>query len=749
MCFFPFSTTKTHRRFRFLCKLKRLRISHQFRMSPGQLPSDSIKVVPGRSKLRVESSNPVPRGNPISRPSKVKLISPVEAMKLSSGSNVMPVSPVKRARATYQVPNAVPVRRTPQTPTRPVLARPTSEAPRHVPGRPPPEAPRPVSAQSTPKTPIHVPSRPTSEAPRPVQARSTPEAPRHVPARPISEAPRPVSARPTPEAPRHVPSRPISEAPRPVPARPTPEAPRPVQAQPTPKAPIHVPSSPISEAPRPVQARSTPEAPRHVQARPTPEAPRRVLAFPAEGFRKEIVCGLRALSLTTAPARQKTTPRLLQSKTIEPPSPRALQIRSIIKQQAANATQNVEGTIVEVGDKAKDNGFKEIRQSVSNEELSELLLFLPAQHPTWNGRIMDSATPPEFDCKFLAKPASTITRKALRLSKAIPALLKVELLPTCNILIDLFGRVPTLLNVEVYLFPDEKKTERFKEEYTHLFEAIATPNAMIKIGINGTELLIFSSTLLDKTSQFLINTQKKKEYFLWGFFLQIKNSLALVPGTASQIDKEFDDGDVVDMDIDTECFTTNVALKLIAESKNTPSRSPGKLSKQASLPPGFEKIWAPPLVKLNIQGTLNTLSDQTVSSGIVRNQSGKWLFGYIRCHKSISEVAAGLLAIYHGLKFLWDSGFRRIQLETTSFEIINALTTKSYLSPKSRTILGSCKDMILREWECDIYQISKEENSCAEWLASRSEEQPQGLVFFEYPPRGLVDLLEKDQLAAR
>ncbi|XP_010443926.1 PREDICTED: uncharacterized protein LOC104726697 [Camelina sativa] len=718
-------------------------------MSPGQLPSDSIKVVPGRSKLRVESSNPVPRGNPISRPSKVKLISPVEAMKLSSGSNVMPVSPVKRARATYQVPNSVPVRRTTQTPTRPVLARSTSEVPRHVPGRSPPEAPRPVPAQPTPKTPIHVPSRPTSEAPR------------HVPGRPPPEAPRPVATQATPKAPIHVSSRPISEAPRPVQARPTPEAPRhvpprstleaprPVAAQPTPKAPIHVPSSPISEAPR-VQARSTPEAPRHVPARPTPEAPRRVLAFPAEGFRKKIVCGLRALSLTTPPVRQDTNPRLLQSKTIEPPtSPRSLQIRSRIKQQAANATQVVEGTIVEVGDKAKDYGFKEIRQSVSNEELSELLLFLPAQHPTWNGRIMDSATPPEFDCEFLAKPASNITRKALRLSKAIPALLKVELLPTCHILIDLFGRIPTLLNVEVYLFPDEKKTERFKEEYTHLFEAIATRNAMIKIGINATELLIFSSTLLDNTSQFLINTQKKTEYFLWGFFLQTKNLLTLVPGTASQIDKESDDGDVIDMDIDTECLTANVALKLIAESQNTPSRSPEKLSKQASLPPGFEKIWAPPLAKLNIQGTLNTLTDQTVSSGIVRNQSGKWLFGYIRCHKSISEVAAGLLAIYHGLKFLWDSGFRRIQLETTSFEIINALATKSYLCPKRRTILRSCKDMILREWECDIYQISKEENSCAEWLASRSEEQPQGLVFFEYPPRGLVDLLEKDQLAAR
>lgn len=287
-----------------------------------------------------------------------------------------------------------------------------------------------------------------------------------------------------------------------------------------------------------------------------------------------------------------------------------------------------------------------------------------------------------------------------------------------------------------------------KGEHATLFKAMVTRKVMAKANINGTELLIFSSKLLDKTSQFLINTQKKTENFLWGFFLQTKNSLGLVPETASQIDNDFDDGGVVDMDLDNECLTPRVALKLITESQKTPSRSPEKVKGEASVPPGFEKIWTPPLVKLNIQGTSNPLSDLTRSAGIVRDQSGKWVFGYIRCHKSIPEVVAGLLAIYQGLKYLWDSGFRRIHLETTSFEIINALTTKSSLFCKSKTLLGACKDMILKEWECDIYHISKEQNSCAEWLAKRSEEQPQELVFFEYPPRGLMDFLEKDRLAA-
>lgn len=140
------------------------------------------------------------------------------------------------------------------------------------------------------------------------------------------------------------------------------------------------------------------------------------------------------------------------------------------------------------------------------------------------GRIVDSSSLPEFDCEFWAKPASNITRKALRLSKAIPTLLEVELLPTGHILNDVYHRSPRLSDVELFLFSDEKETERYsqkpfsttdkashsypirlwfrsKREHAHLFEAMSTRNAMIKVNINGTELLIFSSKLLDKTSQ--------------------------------------------------------------------------------------------------------------------------------------------------------------------------------------------------------------------------------------------------------
>lgn len=241
-------------------------------MSPGppghsSLPSDSIKVVPGRSKLRVESINPVPRGNPTHKPSKVKLISSEEAIKLSSGGiNLMAVSP-----------------------------------------------PRPTPARGSPEKPQPVQTHPTPEAPKPVLARSTPK-----PLRPVLA---------NPEAPKLVPSRSTSKPSRTVLANP--EALRPVPAHS-----LFKPSRPVL---------SNPEAPRpDVPARSPSKPSRPVLANPEAGFKKQIVCGLQALNLTV---RRKTTPSLLQYKTVEPPSPRAMQIRSRVKQQAANATHVVQGHI--------------------------------------------------------------------------------------------------------------------------------------------------------------------------------------------------------------------------------------------------------------------------------------------------------------------------------------------------------------------------------------------------------------------
>ncbi|CAH8362058.1 unnamed protein product [Eruca vesicaria subsp. sativa] len=567
-------------------------------MTPGQskLPSDSIKVVPGRSKLRVESSNPVARGNPVPRSSKVKLITPEEAIKLHSGVSQVPVPPpsessrpykparptfesrLKPVRETFESQRREPARSTFES-SRPKHVPVAFESQRHEPARATFESSRPKHVPATFDSQRREPSRAAFESQRPKHVPATFDSQRREPSRAAFESQRPKHVPATFDSQRREPSRAAFESQRPKhlpatfesqrrePSRATFESQRREPSRATFESQRREPSRATFEEPRQFSAVPTSKPPRPAPPRPNSKPPRPVPVRPAEGFRKEIVCGLPAASsMNTATVKWRTNTRILhQPKTVElPPSPSALQIPSNVQQQATTDATTHTIQVVEVADKAKDNGSKETCGSTSDERISELLLYRPALLPTWKGRIVDSAMLfPEFDCQFCANPASCISKKALRLSKAMPIFLEVELDPTGHILNALFGRTPRLSDVELYFFSHEKETERSKREHAHLFEAMVTRNAMIKASVNGTQLLIFSSKLLDKTSQFFIKKQKKTENYLWGFFLGNKNSQSHVPRT----DKNLDDANVVDMDIDTEDQTPWLNLQPIAESQ--------------------------------------------------------------------------------------------------------------------------------------------------------------------------------------
>ncbi|AED97423.1 unnamed protein product [Arabidopsis thaliana] len=288
-------------------------------------------------------------------------------------------------------------------------------------------------------------------------------------------------------------------------------------------------------------------------SKPTFRVPRPVSARPPMGLTKPTAGFPRARSLNSTVVARKTKSIYLPPKKVEPLSPRTQQIRPGVMRQASKAQAVGEGSKSKVGDGAKYHDSNEICRSILSEKLLQLLPYRPALHPIWKGRIVDSATPSEFNGEFLAQPASKVRGKAYILSKAIPVLLKVKLVPIGNLLSGLFmNRKPGLSDVEMYIFPDDKNTKRFTAERDHIFEAMRIRNAMMKFNINGTPLLIFSSKLLDKSSQIIIKMQKKTNNFLWGIFLLTKKSLALLPGTSNQTPQHFDDGYVVDND--TEPF---------------------------------------------------------------------------------------------------------------------------------------------------------------------------------------------------
>ncbi|KAH0854541.1 LOW QUALITY PROTEIN: hypothetical protein HID58_063670, partial [Brassica napus] len=299
----------------------------------------------------------------------------------------------------------------------------------------------------------------------------------------------------------------------------------------------------------PKPALATFEAPRHVPDRPIFKPPRPVPPRPTYDHQDLSLPVLHQYESNNSETENQST-SLSQPRTVElplvhtrsrvklPPSPRAFQIPSRVRQQdTTDATiHTIQETVVELVIKLKIMVPR--RQDLRATSIPTSFA------PYLEGRMVDSTTLfPEFDCQFWANPPSNISRKALRLSMAMPIFLEVELVPTGRILNNVL--IPKLSDVELYFFLDEK--EQSKGERAHLFETMASRKAMIKASVNGTELLIFSSTLLDKTSQFFIKKQHKQKT-IFGVSSSIKNSQAHVPGTSHHLD----DGNVVDMDIDPE-----------------------------------------------------------------------------------------------------------------------------------------------------------------------------------------------------
>ncbi|XP_050257690.1 uncharacterized protein LOC126702868 isoform X2 [Quercus robur] len=183
--------------------------------------------------------------------------------------------------------------------------------------------------------------------------------------------------------------------------------------------------------------------------------------------------------------------------------------------------------------------------AVESELLNSLFKFklyrdyLPALHATWRGSILVAAKPGDIYCGLLAQtgdiyrglqaqPPRTVSGRAYELSLRLPLTLRVMLLPRSQIWADLFQNdYPDLNDIALYFSPDDK-IERSKESISCLSELMEDENVILRICIEGVDLLIFTSKQLHVDSQNVI-ARLEAGYVLWGIFLPVKDNQTQEP----------------------------------------------------------------------------------------------------------------------------------------------------------------------------------------------------------------------------
>ncbi|XP_062116697.1 uncharacterized protein LOC133830682 isoform X1 [Humulus lupulus] len=281
---------------------------------------------------------------------------------------------------------------------------------------------------------------------------------------------------------------------------------------------------------------------------------------------------------------------------------------------------------VNAGGKTKDvaqHDHSNVQGDLPNFQPSFALYldYFPAPDATWKGDFsILNWNPSEIFSGFQARLPCKIHPKVYEISRKMPPVLQVKMLPQSNFLVDLFqDECPDLLDVAMYFFPDDN-IERSRQNYVKLVEHMEIHEFFLRSHINDVELLIFTSTQLNVDSQNVLSSESK--HFFWGIFRSTNdkplpsNAQEELPSSQADEDMEIDMvGGIsvgrVDVivpresstrrstiqDGDTTCPTISVDVDSSIQGRRHVEVKKEELSKYynqehiLSPPPGFEKMF--------------------------------------------------------------------------------------------------------------------------------------------------------------
>ncbi|MBA0597499.1 hypothetical protein Gorai_007302, partial [Gossypium raimondii] len=128
----------------------------------------------------------------------------------------------------------------------------------------------------------------------------------------------------------------------------------------------------------------------------------------------------------------------------------------------------------------------------------------------------------------------------------------------------------------------------------------------------------------------------------------------------------------------------------------------------------FSLVWPGLGVMVLIQGVMSMV-EKAAGGGLLRDENGTWILGYGRCFGERSVVQAEAWATYNGLRIAWEHGYKKVQVESDSLDMVNMVlhgSSDGFLLP----IVADMRSLCLRDWTMVVQHISKEVNLIADCL---------------------------------
>ena len=156
-------------------------------------------------------------------------------------------------------------------------------------------------------------------------------------------------------------------------------------------------------------------------------------------------------------------------------------------------------------------------------------------------------------------------------------------------------------------------------------------------------------------------------------------------------------------------------------------------------------------IKLNVDGCSKGNPGVVGADGVLWGKMGTWMGGFARNNGICSSVTAELWAIYVGLQFTWEKGFRKVVLESDSSVVVEIIMRDKMSMNRNYNLIMQIKGLLGRDWEVKTLHVYREANCVAVWLANygltRDLVDKESDVLTE-PPAGLYTLSYYDLIGA-
>ncbi|KAJ1385496.1 Ribonuclease H domain [Sesbania bispinosa] len=162
---------------------------------------------------------------------------------------------------------------------------------------------------------------------------------------------------------------------------------------------------------------------------------------------------------------------------------------------------------------------------------------------------------------------------------------------------------------------------------------------------------------------------------------------------------------------------------------------------------GRRSLWHCPSegeVALNVDGS--SLGNPCLAGfgGLVRDHKGEWILGFMGGVGMSDILQVELLAILHGLRLVWNCGYRRVRCFTDSMLALKLIKNTTSLLHQYAPIIVDIKHWMAQDWSLSIVHILREGNQCANHLAKLGSSSNSRLQVLQLAPPSLLPMLLAD-----